>query len=189
MSLDERPTGSKLDDSHLRKSRAYPDAASKQRFERWIRWIKSRHTRDIVLLASAITIILISSCILASIFWLKSQIHSDYLPVIAPAAAAVIATIAWAYRTANQRLAVVDSIASNIFSILRLSVSLFVVQNLILRYRGERVSADTYFISREEYNPMKAINFNELGFLTQDAIKRISGFYITLRAYKAAPFP
>jgi len=122
--------------------------------------------------------------LLSGFGWREGDLFKSIPSALGIVVTAAVGIIAWMYRTANQRLAVVDAIASNIFSILRISLSLFVVQNLILRYRDKVVvRSDTYFISREEYNVM-SINPNDIGFLRQDAIKRINGFYITLRAYR-----
>lgn len=103
------------------------------------RWVTSRHTRDIITLGAIIIIILV-------VFgWLEkdSEPFKSNPSALGAVVTVAVGMIAWLHRTANQRLVVVDAIASNIFSILRISTSLFVVQNLIPRYRHNIVSTDT----------------------------------------------
>jgi hypothetical protein len=148
----------------------------------------STHTKDIAL----VTIASLALLIILLVIWIGIWVTEDHTKrtlseiasVVGVLAGACIAIIAWAYRTASQRLGVVDSIASNIFAILRISASLFVVQSVIWQYRKEERGTDVFFISHEEYNITESINPNDIGFLRQDTIKRIHGFYITLRAYR-----
>jgi hypothetical protein len=109
---------------------------------------------------------------------------SGIASIIGVLGGAIIALIAWGYRTATQRLAVVNTIASDIYSTLRISASLYVVQNLINMYRDNITGTFAYLIAREEYTIIGKINLGDIGFLNQKAIKRINAFYITLRAYR-----
>jgi hypothetical protein len=161
--------------------------------------IRSKHTRDVVIVAAFSLIFLISLFAV----WIVAGWHawteqnfsktslseavkslSGIASIIGILGRTIIALIAWAYRTANQRLAVVNTIASDIYTILRISASLYVVQNLILMYRSNITGTYAYLIAREEYSLVGKINLGDIGFLNQNTIKRVNAFYITLRAYR-----
>jgi hypothetical protein len=150
-----------------------------------------RHIRYVLL-----TLLLFVGVTAASLCLYQTNPHQQTTPLIpslfsrdSPLSALGIASIfaalfGWAYRTISQRMSVVNSISSDIYSILRASAALFVVQNIINMHRDADCKSYAYLISRDEYSLVGRITLGDIGFLNQNAIKRINGFYITLRAYK-----
>jgi len=150
-----------------------------------------RHIRYVLL-----TLLLFVGVMAASLWFYQTNPQQQATPLIpslisrdSPLSALGIASIfaalfGWAYRTISQRMSVVNSISSDIYSILRASAALFVVQNIINMYRDADCKSYAYLISRDEYSLVGRITLGDIGFLNQNAIKRINGFYITLRAYK-----
>jgi hypothetical protein len=170
-----------------------------------------RHILDVIILLSLFVILAISFSYLLEVYYhtqssvqmptqMKTPVQShifEQTPSLfsylfskdsafsALGVAGIIAGLfGWIYRTISQRFSIVNSIASDIYSILRTSAALFVVQNIINMHRDVDCKSYAYLISRDEYSLVGRITLGDIGFLNQNAIKRINAFYITLKAYR-----
>jgi hypothetical protein len=88
----------------------------------------------------------------------------------------------WLYRTGDARMTIIDVIASEIFALCRAMTNNRSVRNFEALYESKAPPYTLAYLEiREEYNDFMHTVGQNLGFLNQSTIARITGFYTSFK--------
>jgi hypothetical protein len=88
----------------------------------------------------------------------------------------------WLYRTGDARMTIIDVIASEIFSLCRAMTNNRSVRNIEALYESKAPPYTLAYLEiHEEYNDFMHTVGQNLGFLDQSSIARVTGFYTSLK--------
>jgi hypothetical protein len=164
------------------------------------RVFKSRHVRDLLIIAGGTLLLMIGAMSFVVRSMLTNPDTLSELGKIGAVLAAGGAVIAWAYRTASTRLGVVDLFASEIATLCRVGTISRVVEQSIGQWQsGPPPQAGLpapnapeagpafephRFTSQENYFPVFEANSRDLQILEADVVINVTAFYTYMKVVR-----